>query len=83
MRREIGVGLHGRDGRVEFERLRSAARFGDEEVDPGYKIVVDSTNNTLETGANNTVIVDMAVRLSPTAALIKVEIVKVALNGAL
>lgn len=56
---------------------------GDEEIDPGYKVTVDSTNNTLETGAQNTVIVDIAVRLSPTAALIKAEIVKVPLAAAL
>lgn len=54
-----------------------------EEVDPGYSIRVDSTNNTLETGAENTVVVSIAVRLSPTAALVKVEIVKVALGAAL
>lgn len=56
---------------------------GDEEIDPGYKVVVDTTNNTLETGADNTVIVDTSVRLSPTAALIKAEIVKVALPASL
>ena len=56
---------------------------GDEEIDPGYKVTVDSTNNTLQTGSENTVIVDTSVRLSPTAALIKAEIVKVALTGAL
>lgn len=54
-----------------------------EEVDPGYFIRVDSTNNTLETGSQNTVVVGVSVRLSPTAALVKVEIVKVALGAAL
>ncbi|WP_427017871.1 hypothetical protein ACQCSX_04450 [Pseudarthrobacter sp. P1] len=54
-----------------------------EEIDPGYLVRVDTTNNTLDTGALNTVIADISVRLSPTAALIKVEIVKVALAAAL
>lgn len=56
---------------------------GGEEVDAGYFVRVDTTNNTLETGADNTVVVQVAVRLAPTAALIKVEIVKVALGAAL
>lgn len=62
-----------RDG---FYRMTDAA--GDE-VDPGYRVIVDETNNTLSNSAANEVLVSVAVRLSPTAALIKVEIIKVAL----
>lgn len=71
-----------------FDPIAQAGGFyalmnGDEEIDPGYKVVVDATNNTLETGAQNTLIVDSAIRLSPTAALIKAQIVKVPLAAAL
>ncbi|GAB3191749.1 hypothetical protein [Nesterenkonia suensis] len=54
-----------------------------EELDPGYRVLVDATNNSTETAADNRVQVDVSVRLSPAAKLIQVEIVKVALGGAL
>ncbi|MDZ5076736.1 hypothetical protein [Nesterenkonia sp. HG001] len=54
-----------------------------EELDPGYRVLVDATNNSTETAADNRVQVDVSVRLSPAAKLIQVEIVKVALGAAL
>lgn len=56
---------------------------GEDEIDPGYQVVVDSTNNELSSLEENTVLVDIAVRLSPVAALIKAEIVKVPLAAAM
>lgn len=53
-----------------------------EEVDPGYRVVVDTTNNPLETLALNEVRVSVSTRLSPSAALIQVEIIKVPLTAA-
>ncbi|WP_102158675.1 hypothetical protein [Zhihengliuella halotolerans] len=60
-----------------------ARMVGDEEIDPGYLVVVDSTNNGLDNLEENTVLVDISVRLSPVAALIKAEVVKVPLAAAL
>lgn len=53
-----------------------------DELDPGYSVQVDSTINTASTLANNTVLGAVAVRLSPTAALIEVEITKSSLTAA-
>lgn len=50
-------------------------------VDPGYSVTVDSSINTVESLARNEVNVSIAVRLSPTAQLIKAEIIKVALEA--
>lgn len=55
---------------------------GDEEIDPGYRVVVDDTLNTVATAADNVVYVNLAVRLAPTAQLIKAEIIKVPLAAA-
>ena len=55
---------------------------GEEELDPGYSVRVDSTINTASSLANNTVLGAVAVRLSPTAALIEVEITKSSLTAA-
>ena len=52
------------------------------ERDPGYSVRVDSTINTASSLANNTVLGAVAVRLSPTAALIEVEITKSSLTAA-
>lgn len=52
-------------------------------VDPGYLVVVDTTNNTLQSAAANQVIADVSVRLAPAAKLIQVETVKVAIGAAL
>ena len=52
------------------------------ELDPGYSVRVDSTINTASTLANNTVLGAVAVRLSPSAALIEVEITKSSLTAA-
>jgi len=52
-------------------------------VDPGYRVTVDSSVNTLESLARNELHVLVAVRLSPTAQLIQAEIVKVALGAVL
>lgn len=54
-----------------------------EEIDPGYAVTVDLSNNSTSTAADNKVLVDVGVRLSPKAKLIQVEIVKVALGTAL
>ncbi|QFG14820.1 tail sheath protein [Arthrobacter phage Lymara] len=51
-------------------------------VDPGYRVTVDETINTATSLANNEVRVALSVRLAPTAALIKAEIIKVALSAA-
>lgn len=53
-----------------------------DELDPGYSVQVDSTINTASTLANNTVLGAVAVRLSPSAALIEVEITKSSLTAA-
>lgn len=47
------------------------------EVDPGYRVVVDETLNTAESMAANKIVARVSVRLSPTANLIELEIVKV------
>ena len=54
----------------------------DEEVDPGYSVVVDEALNTAASISNNELRASISVRLSPTAALIRVEIIKVALTAA-
>lgn len=53
----------------------------DEQVDPGYKVTVDQSINTATSMANNEVLVSISVRMSPVAALIKAEIIKVALTA--
>lgn len=53
-----------------------------EELDPGYAVVVDETLNTAASISNNELRASVSVRLSPTAALIRVEIIKVALTAA-
>lgn len=53
-----------------------------EEVDPGYAVVVDEALNTAVSVSNNELRASVSVRLSPTAALIRVEIIKVALTAA-
>lgn len=50
-----------------------------EEIDPGYKVVVDESINTVTSASSNTVLVSATVRLSPTAQLIQAEIIKVPL----
>jgi hypothetical protein len=52
-----------------------------EQIDPGYRVIVDETLNTSSSLANNEVRLSVAVRLSPVAALISVEIIKVALTA--
>lgn len=47
------------------------------EVDPGYRVVVDGTLNTPESMSANKIVARVSVRLSPTANLIELEIVKV------
>lgn len=54
-----------------------------ETVDPGYRVTVDGTVNPLDALARNELSVLIAVRLSPLAQLINVEIVKVPLSAAL
>lgn len=60
------------------------ARIDDEgeETDPGYSVRVDSTLNTIPSLSQNEVRVSIAVRLSPMANLISVEIIKVPLSAA-
>lgn len=60
-----------------------ALERGGEEVDPGYSVVVDSTLNSAESLGKNQILVSASVRLSPMAALIKAEIIKVDVTAAL
>jgi hypothetical protein len=53
----------------------------DQEIDPGYKVVVDEALNPITAAAENKVVVALSVRLAPTAQLIQVEIIKVPLAG--
>lgn len=53
------------------------------EVDPGYVVTVNQTNNTAETLANNEVHADLAVRVSPVGALIRLTITKVGILSGL
>jgi hypothetical protein len=53
----------------------------EQEIDPGYRVVVDEALNPITAQAENKVVVSMSVRLSPTAQLIQVEIIKVPLAG--
>ena len=52
-------------------------------ADPGYRVTVDGTVNPLDALARNELSVLIAVRLSPLAQLIQVEIVKVPLTAGL
>jgi hypothetical protein len=52
-----------------------------QELDPGYKVSVDTSLNPLTAQAENKVVVAVSIRLSPTAQLIQVEIIKVPLAG--
>jgi len=85
-------GLGHLQGRVESEVEGLLAPISDaggffaltrdeEEVDPGYRVIVDQSNNPLSQLAQNVLNVTVMVRLSPTADLIKVEIIKVPLQG--
>lgn len=56
---------------------------GGEEVDPGFRVTIDASNNTPETLVKNVVNVSVSVRLSPTARLIDLKILRVPVNGAL
>ena len=53
------------------------------EGDPGYRVDVSEAINTLASLSENMLNVAVSVRMSPTADLIRVEIIKVALTGAL
>ncbi|MCQ9384449.1 hypothetical protein [Brevibacterium moorei] len=53
------------------------------ELDPGYQVTVDDSLNTPATLAENKIMARVAVRLSPTANLIELEIVKVPFTAAL
>jgi hypothetical protein len=53
-----------------------------EQTDPGYRVVVNRVNNPASALQENEVHVSVAVRLSPVAALISAEIIKVALTDA-
>lgn len=59
------------------------ARIDDEgeEIDPGYKVIVDQSINPLDSLSTNTLNVQVLIRESPTADLILVEIIKVPLEG--
>lgn len=80
-------------GRVEGEVEGHVATIADagglfalvrdeEEVDPGYQVDVSQTNNPLSSLAANILNVTVMIRLSPTADWIRVEIIKVPLQGA-
>jgi hypothetical protein len=53
----------------------------DQEIDPGYRVSVDEALNPITAAAENKVVVQLSVRLAPTAQLIQVEIIKVPLAG--
>jgi hypothetical protein len=52
-----------------------------QDVDPGYRVSVDTSLNPITLQAENKVVVAISVRLSPIAQLIQVEIIKVPLAG--
>ena len=52
-----------------------------EEIDPGYQVEVNESNNPLSSLAANVLNVTVMIRLSPTADWIRVEIIKVPLQG--
>jgi hypothetical protein len=52
-------------------------------IDPGYKVVTDSSVNTPDTLATNVVNALLTVRLSPTGGLIRLTIVKAGLTSGL
>ncbi|MGL3805846.1 hypothetical protein ACSYDW_07075 [Paeniglutamicibacter sp. R2-26] len=94
----VGQDIDGRGrmtGQIESEVIGIVSRLADadalharvdesgEEVDPGYKVIVDQTINATANLADNTLNVQVLVRLSPTADLILVEIIKVPLEGIL
>lgn len=54
-----------------------------EEIDPGYIVVVDQTNNTKETLARNEIHAELAVRISPVGSLIRLTITKVGILSGL
>lgn len=56
---------------------------GSTQIDPGYRVRVDKSINPITNLANNEVSVSISVRLSPVAALIQAEIIKVALQAAI
>lgn len=53
------------------------------EIDPGYRVIVDDTINTTDTVQENKVVAKVSVRLAPTATLIELEIVKVPFTAGL
>lgn len=61
--------------------LFALVRDGDE-IDPGYQVTVNQSNNPLSSLAANILNVTVMIRLSPTADWIRVEIIKVPLQGA-
>lgn len=58
-----------------------ARMSGSTVLDPGYDVDVSTALNPLTAQAENRVVVSISVRLSPTAQLIQVEIIKVPLAG--
>lgn len=54
-----------------------------EEIDPGYKITVDSTLNTRATLAENEVYAQLGIRPAPTAALVYLTVTKASVTAAL
>ena len=79
------VGAQRQAGAALAQQGALFARIGadGEMADPGYRVTVDGTVNPLDTLARNELSVLIAVRLSPLAQLINVEIVKVPLSAAL
>lgn len=55
---------------------------GDDLIDPGYSVTTDETVNTEQTIAQNKLRVDVAIRPSPSAALIEFNLTKVSLTSA-
>ena len=75
----VGILEPMRQGGGLYERFDAAGNF----VDPGYLVETGSTVNTLTNLANNIVNARVSVRVSPSAALISVTIVKVGLLSGL
>lgn len=54
-----------------------------EQLDPGYKVVADSSNNPVGSLALNQIFAQLGVRVSPTAAMVFVQVSKAAVTASL
>jgi phage tail sheath protein FI len=63
-----------------FERIDAATG---EQIDPGYRVTCDQTNNSASSLAQNEINAELAVRISPVGGLIRLKITKVGTLGGL